>query len=546
MDVLTQMAILSVMRDAGDNEAFKEKASSGVMDVLTQVVKINADVGDFEIVKEALKLGRSVDPQKAKPLLAIARQMADRMVAGSLASKQPLARTLEVVDLCEDLAKASSSTLADLCDLSSHIGAIVRKVESVVTGELAKKALTGSVDQQALNGLIAPIAKLKVKLRASSVGAESRFQTEMWVPLQSVYKGLDQSIIPIFIEWVVAYCEQCKVDLPSWMMTKNQHEAKIKLEEALESGDQKKLRESAVFAKQANYKSDPSLESLYEECIRKLKALKRLPSGWEVDDLLGEEGEAKMFKKMDFGTEVERRMFQKLFDDTNLGILTRDRGARDKSGLGAKMPRAFQVTSVQMVMNAESWDSYSQRLDQVLKDCRRFPGAAPITRERWGEMSGELIPARSSAQILQAAHQPACNSEANEFLLLHGTKPEAAASIAENHFDMAFACKTGMFGAGLYFGESSSKCDEYAQPREDGVYAMILCRVILGRINYCAEKDPTTNPGRKALEQSCTPAGGYHSVLGDRKKARGTYREFIVYDHYQVYPLFIVWYKRSF
>ncbi|CAK0858764.1 unnamed protein product [Prorocentrum cordatum] len=103
-----QMAILSVMRDAGDNEAFKEKASSGVMDVLTQVVKINADVGDFEIVKEALKLGRSVDPQKAKPLLAIARQMADRMVAGSLASKQPLARTLEVVDLCEDLAKASS------------------------------------------------------------------------------------------------------------------------------------------------------------------------------------------------------------------------------------------------------------------------------------------------------------------------------------------------------------------------------------------------------------------------------------------------------
>ncbi|CAK0858763.1 unnamed protein product, partial [Prorocentrum cordatum] len=226
------------------------------------------------------------------------------------------------------------------------------------------KLFRGPFAAGALNGLIAPIAKLKVKLRASSVGAESRFQTEMWVPLQSVYKGLDQSIIPIFIEWVVAYCEQCKVDLPSWMMTKNQHEAKIKLEEALESGDQKKLRESAVFAKQANYKSDPSLESLYEECIRKLKALKRLPSGWEVDDLLGEEGEAKMFKKMDFGTEVERRMFQKLFDDTNLGILTRDRGARDKSGLGAKMPRAFQVTSVQMVMNAESWDSYSQRLDQ--------------------------------------------------------------------------------------------------------------------------------------------------------------------------------------
>lgn len=44
--------------------------------------------------------------------------------------------------------------------------------------------------------------------------------------------------------------------------------------------------------------------------------------------------------------------------------------------------------------------------------------------------------------------------------MFHGTKPEAADLIAMNHFDMAFACKTGLFGAGLYFAENSSKSDE--------------------------------------------------------------------------------------
>jgi len=38
--------------------------------------------------------------------------------------------------------------------------------------------------------------------------------------------------------------------------------------------------------------------------------------------------------------------------------------------------------------------------------------------------------------------------------------------------------------------------------------------------------------------------GAYHSVLGDREHARGTFREFIVYDDNQVYPEFLLWYRR--
>ena len=40
--------------------------------------------------------------------------------------------------------------------------------------------------------------------------------------------------------------------------------------------------------------------------------------------------------------------------------------------------------------------------------------------------------------------------------------------------------------------------------------------------------------------------GEYHSVLGDREKCRGTFREFMVYDNAQIYPEWIIWYRRHF
>ena len=40
-------------------------------------------------------------------------------------------------------------------------------------------------------------------------------------------------------------------------------------------------------------------------------------------------------------------------------------------------------------------------------------------------------------------------------------------------------------------------------------------------------------------------SGGFHSVLGDREKARGTYREFVVYDQDQAYPEYLIIYRRT-
>ena len=37
----------------------------------------------------------------------------------------------------------------------------------------------------------------------------------------------------------------------------------------------------------------------------------------------------------------------------------------------------------------------------------------------------------------------------------------------------------------------------------------------------------------------------YDSLLGDREKARGTFREFVVYDKDQIYPEYAIIYRRS-
>jgi len=294
-----------------------------------------------------------------------------------------------------------------------------------------------------------------------------------------------------------------------------------------------------VFAKLTDYKSDTALLQKYEEALAQLKSLKRLPSGWDTQLLVGDAADTKMFKKADLNDVTLKSLFQLLFDMTKASIVTRDRAAR---GDGV-MPRGYRVEKIVSVMNAESWVQYLKTRDDISDACRRFPGSAPMPDTAWADWSGKIQTSAHGDAILQGAKLPGLSASANEFLMFHGTKPEAADSIASNHFDMKFACKTGLFGAGLYFAESSSKSDEYCSGDAKGWYPMILCRVTLGRINYCDKKDPVTDPGRDKLESSCM-RGEFHSVLGDRMKARGTYREFVVYDHYQVYPHFIVWYSR--
>ncbi|CAE8704781.1 unnamed protein product, partial [Polarella glacialis] len=289
------------------------------------------------------------------------------------------------------------------------------------------------------------VLDLRAKIRG--LKGEEGFDGELWVLFEPWYKSLAEKRAGDYqtaaTEWAIAYCEQLKIGLPSWMMDKNQVDALRKLQAAVESGSEKLLREAVVFAKQADYKSEAKLLAMYDEAVGKLRHLKRLPSGWEVEDLVGDDADHKMFKKVDIDSPIVKQLFQQVFDETRAAIVTRDRTG--------SMPRGYRVEKIISVMNVDSWGSYMKRCDEIGEQCKRFKGAAPCPDSVWKDMSGPVQTANHGNAILTGAHLPPLSGEANEFLMFHGTKPEAADSIAANHFDMAFACKTGLFGAGLYF-----------------------------------------------------------------------------------------------
>merc|ERR1712187_321410 len=97
-----------------------------------------------------------------------------------------------------------------------------------------------------------------------------------------------------------------------------------------------------------------------------------------------------------------------------------------------------------------------------------------------------------------------------------------------------------LYGRGIYLAESCSKSDEYTSPGPDGSRPLLVCRATLGNVYYTDERTPDVN----LLERQCgymsKKIGKFHSVLGDREKCSGTYREFICFDEGLVFPAYIV------
>merc|ERR1719352_1944404 len=103
-----------------------------------------------------------------------------------------------------------------------------------------------------------------------------------------------------------------------------------------------------------------------------------------------------------------------------------------------------------------------------------------------------------------------------------------------------------LLGRGIYLAECVSKSDEYTTSDSRGRRTMLVCRATLGRVLYTDQYRPQV----EFLERCCgfkqAPGKGqYDSVLGDREKCSGTYREFVVFDNDFVYPEYIVRYRRA-
>jgi hypothetical protein len=412
------------------------------------------------------------------------------------------------------------------------IGSILKPVRSLLIPKMC---------QEIGDGIALPEKVNKLAIFSRTLGAS--FDDDLFDALKPSYENGSQH--DAVTEWLVAYCEHMKLDLPAYCMTSDQAECFESLTNALDSfsgsgGDTSQIKAAVIAAKLVpELKDNSDLKDLFEKALGVLKTEARLPPGWDLEELLTTE---KMFKKEQVTDSAALALFQNLMDATHQKRWTRDRATR---GDGEKIADRFQVLHVTEVRNQESWENYDRRRQEIIKSCTpkgRKP-EGPISDDQWNKWSGTVMTKDFGEKIAEACKLTPLDPRCNEFIFFHGAKPHVADLIAENHFDISFASKDGMFGAGLYFAEASSKSDEYCSPNDKDEFPLILVRATLGKPNYCDKPKPYDDPGRRQLERSCM-SGAYNSVIGDRIKVSNTYREFVVYDHFQAYPHFILWYKR--
>jgi len=300
------------------------------------------------------------------------------------------------------------------------------------------------------------------------------------------------------------------------------------------------------------------------------------PSHWKTDHSNGEEFNAR-FTLPDTCVPL----FQDFVNATYSDVTTRDR----KKSCGTwEVPRNFEVLSVQRNENSQLWRKYMLKRDQLRKESSRRPGGShslngllvppppmPAASSRRGFLS-RLLSSHNSTDSLGSMELPdfgiygeaktsapwaflVANSndelglgdadlpdgELNEWLLFHGTNAAASEQICAKDFSFRLAGTTtgSLYGGGTYLAESFTKADEYAR-EDDGCFTVLVCRVLGGRVLYCDEKTPDADK----LTRDCTE-GVYDCILGDRIKASGTYREFVVFDTENVYAEYILRYKRG-
>jgi len=249
------------------------------------------------------------------------------------------------------LAHVAKKPLHQFSKLQESLPLVAQRVLRYIEQTMLSGKESEATATRGMPAVVRQVVEVRQRFRDQEL--LSGFDDEFWRLFQPWYNSLttdkgDQQATTkrsgLLTEWAIAYCEQLQLKLPSWMMNKDQVEALRRLQAAVDANDEKKIREALVFAKQADYASDAKLSALFDSSIEKLRKLKRLPSGWEVQGLVGDTAAAKMYNAVNLGDAPVNALFQKIFNDTKASIVTRDR-------VGA-VPRAYKIDQIISVMNA--------------------------------------------------------------------------------------------------------------------------------------------------------------------------------------------------
>lgn len=226
-------------------------------------------------------------------------------------------------------------------------------------------------------------------------------------------------------------------------------------------------------------------------------------------------------------------LFQDLMDRTYSPVYTRDRKKHNASN--PRVPKGFKVARVYRSENSRIWREYGVKRAQLLNDAaqqqdghfRQYEDV--VSTVAWMAHGGSL------ADRLKP--------EINEWYLFHGSTAENAEKICKHDFRLQYSGKStgSLYGHGIYMAESFTKSDEYCKPNAANEFTMILCRVVGGHAKYTDEVEPDPED----LTSACIE-GPYDCIIGDRRRTRGTYREFVFYDSENVYAEYVIHYTRMF
>eukprot|EP00434_Breviolum_minutum_P002831 symbB.v1.2.002488.t1/scaffold131.1/size310497/8 len=308
---------------------------------------------------------------------------------------------------------------------------------------------------------------------------------------------------------------------PSIIRSAAQQQARRQLREAIDCEDPKRLKGALVAAKRLNATELPE----FEEAVSKYKDLRKLPVGWDVSLMVLKREGGRMVAKLELEDPNVRARFQRLLDLTHRKVYTRDRN-------GDTVPDRLQLLTVSAVTNDESWAHYVARREAVRREID-----SDITDYQRYDVD----------TLAKSSGDPELDSQGRFRITFDGGGQRSLSvswnqcKIKTHDFRINLAgCNAGtLYGRGIYFAENGTKSDEYTTPDSSGIRHLLICRVTLGRIFYTDLKD--TDP--RACEDACLK-GKFHSILGDRKKCRGTFREFVVFDEEQVYTNYMLTYRR--
>jgi len=234
---------------------------------------------------------------------------------------------------------------------------------------------------------------------------------------------------------------------------------------------------------------------------------------------------------------------------------TRDRGCklhgRNACSSGcifanrAPVPTGYQLVRAERNRNPSLWQTYATTRAAIKQEI----GLSAIPLEPYDPSSK-----------MDVQNEEPLDSSINEWRLLHGTSLPACKGICGSNFRLKMAGSGAtwkdagetagkpLYGYGVYLAECSTKADEYAEtitgglPIDEGCQAMLVCRVVGGLCRYVDTNEFDAESLRKDVLD-----GPYHSVFGDRVKKLGKpFREIVVHDNNQVFPEFILYYKRQF